>query len=153
MKHKLSGEEKGKIRKTRLNSNRRSVSKIGKILAQNWKNDPMNLPKAFGELNISRTTHQSYFSNQFHFYLNSTMKFLWNFSYCHFGPYFLCISLRKSRDCIRLNFVQLLGGSQQLPFCLNLNHKYNIRNASMHIFFRGCKASYWPIWVETYFLG
>ena len=53
MKHKLSGEEnfkKGKIRKTRLNSNGRSVSKIGKILAQNWKSDPMNSPKAFGEL-------------------------------------------------------------------------------------------------------
>ena len=34
MKHKLSGQEnykKGKIRKTRLNSNGRSMSKIGKI--------------------------------------------------------------------------------------------------------------------------
>ena len=44
--------KKGKIRKTRLNSNGRSVSKIGKILAQNWKSDPMNSPKAFGELKI-----------------------------------------------------------------------------------------------------
>ena len=53
MKHKLSGEEnfkKGKIRKTRLNSNGRPMSKIGKIKVQNWKSDPMNSPKAFGEL-------------------------------------------------------------------------------------------------------
>ena len=55
MKHKLNGEEnfkKGKIRKTRLNSNGRPVSKIGKIKVQNWKSDPMNSPKAFGELII-----------------------------------------------------------------------------------------------------
>ena len=55
MKHKLNGEEnfkKGKIRKTRLNSNGRPVSKKGKIFPQNWKRDPMNLPKAFGELKI-----------------------------------------------------------------------------------------------------
>ena len=56
MKYKLSGEEnfkKGKIRKTRLNSNGRSVSKIGKYSVQNWQSDPMNSPKAFGELKIS----------------------------------------------------------------------------------------------------
>ena len=54
MKHKLSGEEnfkKGKIRKTRLNSNGRP--KIGKIRGQNWKSDPMNSPKAFDELKKS----------------------------------------------------------------------------------------------------
>ena len=63
MKHKLSGEEnfkKGKIRKTRLNSNGRSVSKIGKILAQNWKSDPMNSPKAFGELIKLKATSAFY---------------------------------------------------------------------------------------------
>ena len=53
MKHKLSGEEnfkKGKIRKTRQDSNGSPVSKRGKIRVQNWKSDPMNSPKAFGEL-------------------------------------------------------------------------------------------------------
>ena len=49
----LSGEEnfkKEKIRKTRLNSKGRSVSKTGKSNVQNWKSDPMNSPEAFGEL-------------------------------------------------------------------------------------------------------
>ena len=51
----VSEEEKVRSkdkRKTRLNSNGRPVSKIGKIKVQNWKSDPMNSPKAFGELII-----------------------------------------------------------------------------------------------------
>ena len=46
-KEKVRSKDK---RKTRLNSNGRPVSKIGKIRVQNWKSDPMNSPKAFGEL-------------------------------------------------------------------------------------------------------
>ena len=49
-KEKVRSKDK---RKTRLNSNGRPVSKRGKIRVQNWKSDPMNSPKAFGELKIT----------------------------------------------------------------------------------------------------
>ena len=56
-KEKVRSKDK---RKTRLNSNGRPVSKIGKSRVQNWKSDPMNSPKAFGELKILKCVSHNY---------------------------------------------------------------------------------------------
>ena len=64
MKHKLSGEknfEKEKIvnekidkkkKEQKLSGENTPMSKKGKFSVQNWQSDPMNSPKAFGELKI-----------------------------------------------------------------------------------------------------